>query len=320
LKNFAIIGVGGYIAPRHLKAIRDTGNVLLAAVDPNDSVGILDQFNLNTSFFTEIERFDRHLYKLRKSSSENEVQYISICSPNHLHDAHIRLALRIGADVICEKPLVLNPWNLDALADLEKDYERRVYTVLQSRVHSPLVHLRETLNEKTTHFNTKHEVELTYIATRGLWYNFSWKGDANKSGGVGTNIGIHFFDLLVWFFGREVYSEVHLSEARRMSGFLELENANVRWYLSVDGSDLPPDVKGSKKTTLRSIRIDGEEVEFTDGFADLHTKVYENTINGLGFGIEDARESIELVYRIRNKPVIEKIEFEKMHKLLKLKQ
>ncbi len=308
MKNFAITGVAGYIAPRHLKAIKDTGNRLIAAFDPHDSVGILDQFSPDTAFFTEFERFDRHLEKLRKGAEEERIDYLTICSPNNLHDAHIRLALRIGADAICEKPLVLNPWNLDALQKLEEEYGRRVYTILQLRVHPSLIALKEKLvtrhSSLVTDSRTKHEVSLTYITSRGLWYDFSWKGDPKKSGGVATNIGVHFFDLLTWYFGKPVLSEVHLSLPNKMSGFIELENANVTWYLSIDRNDLPPEIVEKKKTTYRSITIDGEELEFTEGFTDLHTKVYENTLRGEGFGISDVRPSIELVHSIRNAKVI----------------
>ena len=313
MKNFAITGVAGYIAPRHLKAIKDTGNKLVAAVDPHDSVGILDQFSPDTAFFTEFERFDRHLEKLRKGSAENRVDYLTICSPNNLHDAHIRLALRIGANAICEKPLVLNPWNLDALAELEKEYGRKVYTILQLRVHPVLIELKKKLEIQHQISSVKHQVELTYVTSRGLWYDFSWKGDPKKSGGIATNIGVHFFDLITWYFGKVVESEVHLSQHNKMAGFIELENANVKWYLSIDRNDLPRDVVEKKKTTYRSITIDGEEVEFTEGFNDLHTIVYEKTISGEGFGIEDARNSIELVYKLRNKQQNIKPEIEKIH-------
>ncbi len=294
-RNFAVIGVGGYIAPRHLRAIRDTGNRLLAAVDPKDSVGILDQYSFDVQFFTEIERFDRHLEKLRRGPEGARIHYVSICSPNYLHDAHCRLALRVGADVICEKPLVINPWNLDALAELEAETGRRINTVLQLRVHPSLIQLRESLQGDAT----VHDVELTYITSRGPWYHVSWKGQAEKSGGVATNIGIHFFDLLMWLFGPLNGLKVYHSDAQRMSGFIELERARVRWFLSVDKNDLPQQVMANNKTTFRSITVDGEEIEFSEGFTDLHTKVYEETLAGRGFGICDARPSIELTYKIR---------------------
>lgn len=298
MKNFAITGVGGYIAPRHLKAIYDTGNRLVAALDPKDSVGLLDRYSFDTRFFTEFERFDRHLEKLRRGAEEERVHILSICAPNYLHDAHCRLALRVGADVICEKPLVINPWNLDALEELEAEFGRRIYTVLQLRLHPKLLELRQRLLQETSH--QQHEVILTYITARGNWYHNSWKGDPDKSGGVATNIGVHFFDLLLWLFGEAGDCRVYHSDAERMSGFLELERARVRWFLSIDPADLPFPVEPGKKSTYRSITIDGQEVEFTDGFTDLHSRVYEETLAGRGFGIEAARPSINLVHCIRH--------------------
>jgi UDP-N-acetyl-2-amino-2-deoxyglucuronate dehydrogenase len=302
-KNFAITGVAGYIAPRHLKAIRDTGNKLVAAIDPHDAVGILDQYSFETRFFTEFERFDRHLEKLRRGPQENRVHCLTICSPNFLHDAHCRLALRIGADAICEKPLVINPWNLDALAELEREYNQRIYTILQLRVHPSLIALREKLEAERN--GRKHNVELTYITSRGLWYQTSWKGAPDKSGGVATNIGVHFFDLLIWLFGDVQAWNVHLSEPARMSGSLELKKADVTWFLSTEKTDLPSTPQPGKSTTYRSIKVDGTEIEFTEGFTDLHTRVYERTLSGEGFTIEDARPSIELAYRIRTAKVTE---------------
>ncbi|HXF85985.1 MAG TPA: Gfo/Idh/MocA family oxidoreductase [Anaerolineales bacterium] len=305
MKNFAVIGVGGYIAPRHLRAIRDTGNRLVAAVDPKDSVGILDQYSFEVKFFTEIERFDRYLEKLRRGPEEERVHYVSICSPNYLHDAHCRLALRVGADVICEKPLVINPWNLDALEELEKETQRRINTVLQLRVHPELIRLREAIQKE----NTVHDVDLTYITSRGPWYHVSWKGNPEKSGGVATNIGIHFFDLLLWLFGPVTGAiRVYHADAQRMSGFMELERARVRWFLSVDKNDLPYPAQAGGKTTYRSITVDGKEVEFSEGFADLHTRVYEETLAGRGFGIKEARPSIELTYKIRTADISPKDE------------
>ncbi|MFO7525151.1 MAG: Gfo/Idh/MocA family oxidoreductase [Ignavibacteriaceae bacterium] len=298
MKNFAITGVAGYIAPRHLIAIKDTHNNLVAAADPHDSVGILDRYFPDTSFFTEYERFDRYLEMLRRTDPENQVKYLAICSPNHLHDAHIRLALRIGADAICEKPLVLNPWNLDALEDLEKESGKKVYNVLQLRVHPSLIKLKEKIDSEKK--NKKHQVTLTYITSRGMWYNYSWKGVIEKSGGIATNIGVHFFDLLIWYFGATQHSEVHLSQPDKIGGYLELENAEVQWYLSLDKNDLPKDAVAAGKTTHRSILIDGDELEFTEGFTDLHTKIYENILSGNGFGIKEARTAIETVYNIRN--------------------
>ena len=301
IKNFALTGAGGYVAPRHMKAIKDTGNKIVAAVDPHDSIGILDQFCFDVRFFTEIERFDRYLEKLRRGPEENRVHYVSICSPNYLHDAHCRLALRIGADAICEKPLVINPWNLDALQELENETRRRINTILQLRIHPKLLKLKDTLvKENGGH---QHKVCLTYITARGAWYHVSWKGEIEKSGGVSTNIGIHFFDLLLWLFGEVGCCRVYHSDSKRMAGFLELERARVKWFLSVDSSDLPYEPKPGVRSTYRSITIDGEEIEFTDGFADLHTRVYEEILAGRGFGIDAARPSINLVYRIRTTPL-----------------
>lgn len=298
MKNFAITGAAGYIAPRHLKAIKETGNNLIAALDPHDSVGVLDQYFSETQYFYDFERFDRHLEKLKRSSPSQTIDYLSICSPNHLHDAHIRFALRLGADAICEKPIVLNPWNLDLLQKLEKETGRRVYTILQLRVHPSILKLYEQI--KSSKSKKKYDVLLTYVTSRGPWYQFSWKGDAHKSGGIGTNIGIHFFDLLGWLFGGLLSSQVYLSAPNKMSGFLELENANVRWFLSIDKNDLPPEAAANNKRTYRSIKINKEEIEFTEGFTDLHTRVYEKILSGNGDGIDIARPSVEIAYKIRN--------------------
>ncbi len=301
-KNFALIGAGGYIAPRHLKAIRDTGNKLIAAVDPKDSVGLLDQFDFNVKFFTEIERFDRHLEKLRRGSQSEQVHYVSICSPNYLHDAHCRLGLRLGADVICEKPLVINPWNLDALQEMEQESDHRINTILQLRVHPELIKLKEKLQEQAS---KGHQVKLTYITGRGNWYHVSWKGQLEKSGGVATNIGIHFFDLLMWLFGPAGDIRLYHSDPYRMSGFIELERARVSWYLSVNPADIALANPGWKGNTFRSITVDDQEVEFSEGFTDLHTRVYEKILAGHGYGINDARPSIELTSRIRSTPISE---------------
>lgn len=295
--NFALTGVAGYIAPRHLKAIKDVGGTLVAACDPHDSVGILDQYFPSASYFLEFERFDRHLEKLRRGPVETRINYVSVCSPNHLHDAHIRQALRVGADAICEKPLVLNPWNLDALAELEEEYQQRIWTILQLRVHPAVLALQERLQNADQ--QTRHSVELTYVTTRGVWYDYSWKGQVEKSGGIATNIGVHFFDLLLWLFGYVKRSELQLSEPRRMSGELELANADVHWLLSLDRADLPPGVATNGQSTYRCIKIDGEELEFTGGFTDLHTEVYRRTLAGEGFSITDAYPSIELVHSLR---------------------
>jgi UDP-N-acetyl-2-amino-2-deoxyglucuronate dehydrogenase len=296
VKNFAVIGVGGFVAPRHLKAITDTGNRLVAAVDPHDAVGLLDKYSFDVRFFTEIERFDRHLEKLRRGPDSERVHVVSICSPNYLHDAHIRLALRAGGHAICEKPLVINPWNLDSLLDVEAETGKQVYTVLQLRLHPQLLALRDWIRATG---NTQHDVCLTYCAPRGPWYDVSWKGSDERSGGIVTNIGIHLFDLLIWFFGRVTACEVHLREARRIAGYLELERARVRWFLSTDAADLPSATETGIRTTRRSIVVDEREVEFSDGFGDLHTRIYEEVLAGRGFGIDDSRPSIELSYRIR---------------------
>jgi len=296
MKKFAITGVAGYIAPRHLRAIKDTGNILVAAADPHDSVGILDQYFPDAAFFTEIERFDRHLDKLRRSG--NGIDYLSICSPNNLHDAHIRLALRNDAHAICEKPLVLNPWNLDLLEKLEEEYKRKIFSILQLRVHPSLISLKDKIEKERK--TSKHKVELTYVTSRGKWYDYSWKGDPQKSGGIATNIGIHFFDLLIWLFGKPINYNILLNRTDKMKGELELESADVSWFLSIDKKDLAGDLIRGGKTTYRSIKIDDKEIEFTEGFTELHTEVYRRTLNGNGFTISDARPSIEFVQKLRS--------------------
>lgn len=295
MANFALIGVAGFVAPRHLAAIQKTGNRLLAAADPSDSVGILDRYSFDVKFFREIERFDRFLDKQRRGAPEGRVHYVSICSPNYLHDAHVRLALRSQVDAICEKPLVLNPWNLDALEVLERETGRRVYTVLQLRVHPQLLALKSSLSLSTS---DRPFVILTYVTARGGWYDVSWKGSEERSGGVVTNIGIHLFDLLIWLYGGVKSREVHLREPRRAAGSIELEGADVVWFLSIDRTDLQHAEAGSP-AAHRSITVNGTEIEFSDGFSELHTRVYEETLGGRGFGIAEARPSIELVYRIR---------------------
>ena len=300
MKNFAITGVAGFVAPRHLAAIKATGHRLVAAVDPHDAVGILDRYALDVRFFTEIERFDRHIEKLRRGPDQGREHVVSVCSPNYLHDAHIRLALRAGADVICEKPLVINPWNLDALEALEIETGRRVSTVLQLRLHPQLMALKARLD--TAGPAARHEVELTYITTRGGWYDVSWKGSEERAGGIATNIGIHLFDLVIWLFGGVHECVVHQRGPRRMGGALELERARVCWFLSTDASDLPFAPEPGGRTTHRSITVDGQDVEFSDGFTDLHTRVYEETLAGRGFGIADARPSITLSSLIRRTP------------------
>jgi len=302
-KNFALIGAGGYVAPKHMKAIRDTGNNLVAASDSSDSVGILDSFSFDVNFFSEFERFDRHAEKLKRLGEDRRIHYVSICSPNYLHDAHIRFALRIGADAICEKPLVLNPWNLDALADIENETGRKIYNILQLRVHPAIISLKERIEKIPA--SEKYDIILTYITSRGKWYFHSWKGDIKKSGGIATNIGIHFFDMLMWIFGNVIHQEVHYANEKMMAGFMELKKANVRWFLSADRNDLPKAVKADGKTTFRSITVDEKEIEFSGGFTDLHTLVYQDIMSGGGFGIEAARPSIKLVHEIRNAEMVE---------------
>jgi UDP-N-acetyl-2-amino-2-deoxyglucuronate dehydrogenase len=310
--NFAITGVGGSVAPRHLDAIIATGSRLVAALDPHDSVAVLDRYDLDIPFFTEFERFDRYLEKLRHGPEEGRVHFLSVCSPNYLHDAHCRLGLRLHADVICEKPVVINPWNLDALADLEEETGRRIFTVLQLRTHDRVVALREELRRLGPQ---RHEVLLTYVTSRGRWYDVSWKGNVDKSGGIAVNIGIHMFDLLLWLFGAPLGQRVHLHEPRRMAGVLELEHADVAWFLSIDERDLPPAARANGRKTARSIAIDGTEIELSSEFAALHTRVYERTLAGHGFGLRDARPSIELAHRVRHAQVESPRGF--MHPLLR---
>lgn len=298
-KNFGLIGVAGYIAVRHLAAIKETGNNLLASLDPFDSVGIIDQYFPESDFFVEFERFDRHFEKLKRSGIK--IDYVSICSPNFLHDSHIRFALRHQADAICEKPIVLNPWNIDALQEIEKETGKKVYTVLQLRLHPSILALREKIMKEKQKSN--HDIDLTYITSRGNWYKFSWKGNIQKSGGVATNIGIHFFDMLSWVFGDVKNNHVHLLEEDKAAGYLELENARVRWFLSIDYNDLPENVKKKGQRTYRSIRVEGEEIEFSGGFTDLHNETYRQILAGAGFGLDDARNSVQTVYEIRNSKI-----------------
>ena len=297
MKNFVLIGAAGYIAPRHLQAIRDTGNRLAAALDRSDSVGILDGYFPDASFFTEFERFDRHLDKLQRGDASEHIHFVSICSPNYLHDAHVRFALRAGADAICEKPLVLNPWNIDGLEQMEALTGRKVHTILQLRLHPAIQALRSAI-QGSVH-STKHEVDLTYITSRGQWYQHSWKGDERKSGGIATNIGVHFFDMLHFIFGKVQANRVHLRDPERSAGFLEYERARVRWFLSVDAGDLPDAQRASGQRTFRSITVDGQEVEFSGGFADLHTESYRQILAGEGFGLAENRCAIEAVAAIR---------------------
>lgn len=301
-QNFAIIGVAGFVAPRHLNAVRDTGHRLVAAMDPHDAVGLLDRYSFGVRFFTEIERFDRHLEKLRRGPEEERVHYVSICSPNYLHDSHIRLALRAGAHVICEKPIVINPWNLDPLQELERENGRRISTVLQLRLHPAVVAYRESLVREP---GRRHQVTLIYVTARGGWYDVSWKGSVERSGGIVTNIGIHFFDLLLWLFGGVRRSEVHLREPARASGSLELDRADVRWFLSTDASDLPFTPAPGARATFRAMTVDGAQLEFSDGFGDLHTRVYEEVLAGRGCGVDAARPSVELTHQIRHAPIVD---------------
>jgi len=298
MKRFALIGVGGYIAPRHLKAIKDTGSTLVAALDKHDSVGILDSYFPTADFFTEFERFDRHLEKLKRMQGKEAVDYISICSPNYLHDAHVRFGLRIGANVICEKPLVLNPWNIEALNEIEKESKGKINTILQLRLHPAIIELKNKIQAADK--DKVHDIDLTYITSRGHWYLVSWKGDLEKSGGVATNIGIHFFDMLTWIFGDVQENIVHISQPKRAAGFLRLEKARVRWFLSLERNDLPVQPIQGKPSTYRSITIDGQNLEFSDGFDNLHTESYKNILAGNGFGTNDVMESIKIASQIRN--------------------
>ena len=295
-KNFALIGVAGYIAVRHVRAIKETGNRLVASLDRFDSVGFMDSYFPEADFFTEFERFDRHIAKLSRQGTK--VEYVGICSPNYLHDSHIRFALRNDADAICEKPLVLNPWNIDALQDYEQETGRKVWNILQLRHHQAIIDLKEKVRSGPA--DKIYDIDLSYITSRGNWYHYSWKGDMEKSGGVATNIGVHFFDMLTWIFGDEKRNKVHFLKGDKAAGYLELERARVRWFLSIDYEDIPPQIKEAGQRTFRSITIDGEEIEFSGGFTDLHTVSYKNILEGKGYGLEAARKSIQTVYTIRN--------------------
>lgn len=310
--NFALIGAAGYIAPRHLKAIKENQQNLAAILDNNDSVGIIDGFFPGAAFFTEFERFDRHCEMLRRAGEEERIHYVSICSPNYLHDAHIRFALRTDAHAICEKPLVLNPWNADALISLEKETGKRVFSILQLRLHPAIIALKKKISKLPK--GKKQDLVLTYITPRGMWYNYSWKGDVMKSGGIATNIGVHFFDMLIWLFGSSQNSVLHHYANDKAAGILELEKANVKWFLSIDKNDLPD----KSQKTYRSITLNGEEIEFSEGFTDLHTMSYREILKGKGFGIEEAKPSIEAVFEIRNsKPIGLKGEYHSFLKKIK---
>ena len=300
MKRFALIGAAGYIAPRHMIAIRETGHDLVAALDPNDSVGVIDSHFPDANFFTEFERFDRHVDKLRRSGKA--VDYVAIASPNYLHDSHMRFALRSGADAICEKPLVLNPWNIDGLKEIEADTGRKINTILQLRLHPSIVALREKVQASDP--NQKFDVDLTYITSRGHWYLQSWKGNEEKSGGIATNIGVHFYDMLHFVFGAVQESQVHLATPTKAAGYLEYERARVRWFLSIDVNDVPDAERAKGKRTFRAITSNGENIEFSDGFTDLHTRSYEEILAGRGFGLEENRVAIETVAGIRRAPVV----------------
>lgn len=314
--NFALIGVGGYIAGRHLKAIKDTNNRLLASVDPNDSVGIIDSYFPESNFFVEFERFDRHIDKIRRGGTN--LNYVSICSPNYLHDAHIRFALRSDAHAICEKPIVLNPWNLEALDELQKEYNKNIYNILQLRLHPSIIKLKEEVDKSP---NDKiYDIDLSYITSRGKWYHISWKGDIEKSGGIATNIGVHFFDMLIWIFGEVKQNIVHVLEPNRASGYLDLEKARIKWYLSLEFDDIPKEVKEKGQRTYRSIKVNDEEIEFSGGFTDLHTHSYEHILQGGGFKLLEAKPAIDTVYTIRNaSPIGLKGEYHSMCKNLNKK-
>lgn len=300
MKNFALIGAAGYIAPRHMKAIRETGNRLIAAYDKFDSIGVMDSFFPDADFFVEFERFDRHIEKRKRQGTR--LDYVSVCSPNYLHDAHIRFGLRQGADVICEKPIVLNPWNIDALQEIERETGRKVNNILQLRQHPSVIALRERILQGPP--DKIYDVDLAYITARGNWYYTSWKGDASKSGGIATNIGIHFYDMLQWIFGTVKQNIVHVHTQDRAAGYLEFERAQVRWFLSINAETLPEAVKAKGGRTYRAITIEGEALEFSEGFTDLHTASYRGVLEGKGFGLEEARYSIQIVHDIRNMPPV----------------
>ena len=304
MKNFAMIGAAGYIAPRHMKAIKETNNNLIAAFDPYDGIGIMDSNFPNSSFFTEFERFDRFVDKWHRDSG-NKIDYISICSPNYLHDSHIRFALKNGADAICEKPLVLNPWNIDQLKVIENETGQKVYNILQLRLHPSIIALKEKVTKELEENPNKiYDIDLTYLTTRGKWYFVSWKGNVDKSGGIASNIGVHFYDMLCWIFGDVKESKVHLKKEDANAGSFQLKNANVRWFLSVNYEYLPDEIKAKGQTTYRSITINGEEIEFSGGFTDLHTRSYQEILKGNGFGLDEAYGSINTVSEIRKKTPI----------------
>lgn len=296
MKNFILIGAAGYIAPRHMKAIKETGNNLIAAYDPYDGVGVMDSYFPQAHFFTEFERFDRHIEKIKRAGTK--IDYVSICSPNYLHDSHIRYGLRIGADVICEKPLVLNPWNVDALIELEEEYNNKVHTILQLRHHEAILELKEKIEKGPS--DKVYDIDLTYITSRGNWYYTSWKGNEDKSGGIASNIGVHFFDMLQWIFGPMKEVSVDIKTKDTNSGTLKFKQANVNWYLSINAENLPQKAKENGLPTFRTLSIEREEIEFSKGFTDLHTVSYQKILEGNGYGLADAKNSIEIVSKIRN--------------------
>jgi UDP-N-acetyl-2-amino-2-deoxyglucuronate dehydrogenase len=299
-KNFALIGASGYIAPRHMKAIKETDNDLIAALDPYDGIGIMDSHFPEASFFTEFERFDRFVDKYHREH-ESKIDYIGICSPNYLHDSHIRFALKSGCEVICEKPLVLNPHNLDQLKVIEKETGKKVNTILQLRLHPSIIALKEKVSKELEKKPDKiYDIDLTYLTSRGKWYFVSWKGDESKSGGIASNIGVHFYDMLSWIFGEVKENIVHIKTPDANSGTLVLKNANVNWFLSVNYDYLPKEIREQGQTTFRSITVEGEEIEFSGGFKDLHTTSYEEILKGNGFSLDDAYGSIDIVSQIRN--------------------
>lgn len=296
MRNFAIIGVAGYVAERHVKAIKETNNNLVACLDKFDSVGFLDSFFPKTAFFTEFERFDRHIDRI--SNTDKKVDFVSICTPNYLHDAHIRFALRNDADAICEKPIVLNPNNVDALVEFEQKKEKNIFTILQLRLHPEVIKLKQKIDLSSK--KEKYNINLTYITSRGNWYDYSWKGNPEKSGGIATNIGIHFFDMLIWIFGDVISSKLYISEKHTVGGSLELENANVNWFLSIDEKTLPKKIREAGQRTYRSLTIGNEEFNFSNGFTNLHTESYRQILNGNGFRIIEAKKAVVATAEIRN--------------------
>ena len=303
MKNFALLGVAGYIAPRHLRAIRDTGNNLIASLDKNDSVGVLDSYFPDSAFFVEYERFDRYVEKLKRNEGI-KLDYVSICTPNYLHDSHVRMAIRLGANAICEKPLVLNPWNLDALEGVQKESNKKINTILQLRLHPEMIKLKEKVDSDK--LNKKYDVDLTYVTSRGNWYGVSWKGDASKSGGVTTNIGVHFFDVLRWVFGSLQESYVHMRKVNKAAGYFEFSKARVRWFLSIDKEDLPNNFDDIRLKTYRSINVNKEKIDFSIGFNDLHTRSYKEILKDKGYSIGDVRPSVGMSYEVRNQEIVNK--------------